>query len=98
MYIFDYLFIQIGRVDGVILLNWRDSALERQIEYASKLGEIGIDAAMTELDNFRRNVIQVAEYFDYKQMLYVVRGRVSFVLVRLRFKPITVQRPLTTMP
>ena len=30
-----------------------------------------------ELRNFRRNVIPVAEYFDYKQLLYVVSKFVS---------------------
>ena len=63
---------QIGRLDGVILLNWDDSTLERQIEYGVKMGEIEFEAAKAELRNFRRNVIPVAEYFDYKQLLYVV--------------------------
>ena len=37
--------IQIGRLDGVILLNWDDSTLERQIEYGVKMGEIEFEAA-----------------------------------------------------
>ena len=56
----------------MILLNWDDSTLERQIEYGVKMGEIEFEAAKAELRNFRRNVIPVAEYFDYKQLLYVV--------------------------
>ena len=36
---------QIGRLDGVILLNWDDSTLERQIEYGVKMGEIEFEAA-----------------------------------------------------
>ena len=56
----------------MILLNWDDATLERQIEYGVKMGEIELEAAKAELRNFRRNVIPVAEYFDYKQLLYVV--------------------------
>jgi hypothetical protein len=59
-------------VDGVILLNWQDSTLEKQIEYGAKIGEIELGQARSELGNFRRNAIPVAEYFDYKQLLYVV--------------------------
>ena len=71
---------QIGRLDGVILLNWDDSTLERQIEYGVKMGEIEFEAAKAELRNFRRNVIPVAEYFDYKQLLYVVSRRLLFIV------------------
>ncbi len=56
----------------MILLNWQDSTLETQIEYGAKIGEIELEAAKNELSNFKRNVIPVAEYFDYKQLLYVV--------------------------
>ena len=47
-------------------------SLERQIEYGARLGEIELDTARLELKNFRKYVIPVAEYFDYKQLLYVV--------------------------
>ena len=63
---------KIGRCDGVIMLNWLDMTLERQIEYGARLGEIDLDLAKIELRNFRRHVIPVCEYFDYKQLLYVV--------------------------
>lgn len=76
---------QIGRLDGVILLNWDDSTLERQIEYGVKMGEIEFEAAKAELRNFRRNVIPVAEYFDYKQLLYVV-SRFRFSDFRFQMK------------
>ena len=70
----DYL-EKIGRLDGVILLDWLDITLERQIEYGAKEGQIDLDQAKLELRNFRKNVIPGAEYFDYKQLLYVVRRR-----------------------
>ncbi len=66
------MYVQIGRIDGVILLNWTLTSLERQIEYGARQGEIDLEMAKIELRNFRRNVIPVAEYFDYKQLLYVV--------------------------
>ena len=71
--IFVYVCLQIGRLDGVILLDWLDITLERQIEYGSKEGQIDLDMAKLELRNFRKNVIPGAEYFDYKRLLYVVR-------------------------
>ena len=36
------------------------------------MGGIDIDAAKTELKAFKKHVIPVAEYFDYKRLLYVV--------------------------
>ncbi len=63
---------KIGRIDGVILLNWTLVSLERQIEYGARLGEIDLEMAKVELRNFKKNVVPVAQYFDYKQLLYVV--------------------------
>ena len=56
----------------MILLNWTVNTLERQVEYGARQGEIDLEQAKTELRNFRQNVLPVAEYFDYKQLLYVV--------------------------
>jgi len=64
----------VGRVDGVILLNWHLNTLERQIEYGAQLGEVTLAVAKVELGNFKKHVIPVAEFFDYKQLLYLVTG------------------------
>lgn len=64
----------VGRVDGVILLNWHLNTLERQIEYGAQLGEVELAAAKVELGNFKKHVIPVAEFFDHKQMLHLVTG------------------------
>lgn len=69
----DYL-ERVGRCDGVILINWQDDTLSQQIEYGSQIGEISLEQAKLELSNFRKHVIPVAEYFDYKQLLYVIQG------------------------
>ena len=67
----DYLG-RVGRVDGAILLNWHDEALEAQIEYGAKEGRIKLAEAKDELRHFKRHVIPVAEFFDFKELLYVV--------------------------
>ena len=64
----------VGRVDGVILLNWHLNTLERQIEYGAQLGEVELAAAKVELGNFKKHVIPVAEFFDHKQILHLVTG------------------------
>ncbi len=56
----------------MILLNWTLSSLERQIEYGARLGEIDLDLAKIEFRNFRENGQAIANYYDYKQLLYVV--------------------------
>ena len=64
----------IGKVDGVILLNWREETLQRQIEYGAQLGEVDLSVAKLELSNFKKHGIPVAEFFDHKQMLHPVAG------------------------
>lgn len=64
----------VGRVDGVILINWHLYTLERQIQNGSKQGLINLAAAHLELDSFKRHVIPVAEFFDSKQILHLVTG------------------------
>ncbi|XP_023340810.1 adenylate kinase isoenzyme 5 [Eurytemora carolleeae] len=64
----------VGRLDGVILLNWTEKTLQTQIEYGAKFGQVVYDVAKLELANFRQHVLPVAEYFDYKHLLYVIPG------------------------
>merc|ERR1719411_1713601 len=64
----------VGRVDGVILINWHLYTLERQIQNGAKQGLINLAAAHSELDSFKRHVIPVAEFFDSKQILHLVTG------------------------
>ena len=62
----------LGKIDGVILLNWHLQTLERQIEYGAQLGEVELASAKVELGNFKKHVLPVAEFFDSKQMLHLV--------------------------
>lgn len=61
-------------VNGVILVAWRQEALERQIDFGAQLGHVIIELARMELHNFYRNVMPVAEYFDQSGMLLEVNG------------------------
>ena len=63
---------RLERVDGVILINWHDEAIKAQIEYGAKEGQIQLQAAKAELRHYKKHVISVAQYFDFKQLLYVV--------------------------
>ena len=63
---------RLERVDGVILINWHDEAIKAQIEYGAKEGQIQLEAAKAELRHYKKHVISVAQYFDFKQLLYVV--------------------------
>ena len=62
----------VGRIDGVILLNWHEEAVQAQIEYGASEGQVELEAARAEWKHFKKHVIPVAEYFDFKQLLYVV--------------------------
>ncbi|KAL7294112.1 hypothetical protein TKK_0012143 [Trichogramma kaykai] len=61
-------------VNGVILVAWKQEVLERQIEYGAQLGQVIIELARMELQNFYKNVMPVAEYFDQSEMLIMVNG------------------------
>ncbi|XP_018571141.1 adenylate kinase isoenzyme 5 [Anoplophora glabripennis] len=61
-------------VQGVILISWRKKVLERQIDYGAKLGQVVLSLARMELNNFYKNVIPVAEYFDQSNMLISING------------------------
>lgn len=59
-------------MNGVVLVSWRQEILERQIDYGAQLGHVILGLARMELQNFYRNVMPVAEYFDQSGMLIAV--------------------------
>ncbi|XP_055589082.1 adenylate kinase isoenzyme 5 [Uranotaenia lowii] len=61
-------------INGVILISWRQSILQRQIDYGAKLGHVVLSLAKMELENFFKNVMPVADYFDQSDMLIAVNG------------------------
>lgn len=63
---------QIRTVNGVVLISWRQKVLEKQIDYGAKLGQVVLSLARMELNNFYKNVMPVAEYFDQSNMLVSV--------------------------
>lgn len=63
---------QIQVVNGVILISWRQSVLQKQIDYGAKLGHVVLSLAKMELENFFKNVMPVADYFDQSDMLLAV--------------------------
>ncbi|XP_061708175.1 adenylate kinase isoenzyme 5 isoform X2 [Cydia pomonella] len=65
---------KIQTISGVVLVSWRQRVLERQIEYGARLGHVVLSLARMELNNFYRNVMPVAEYFDQSGMLIAVNG------------------------
>lgn len=69
---FSTLIFQIQVVNGVILISWRQSILQKQIDYGAKLGHVVLSLAKMELDNFFKNVMPVADYFDQSDMLVAV--------------------------
>ncbi|XP_041566498.1 uncharacterized protein LOC108141684 isoform X2 [Drosophila elegans] len=68
------LTIWIQVVNGVILISWRQSVLQKQIDYGAKLGHVVLSLAKMELENFFKNVMPVADYFDQSDMLLAVNG------------------------
>lgn len=63
---------QIGVVSGVILVSWRQAVLQKQIDYGAKLGHVVLSLAKMELENFFKNVMPVADYFDQSDLLLAV--------------------------
>lgn len=53
-------------------MSWRQKVLERQIDYGAKLGQVVLSLAKMELENFYKNVMPVADYFDQSGMLISV--------------------------
>lgn len=56
----------------MILIAWRQSLLERQIDYGAKLGHVILSLARMELANFYQNVTPVTDFFDQRGMLIAV--------------------------
>lgn len=46
--------------------------LQKQIDYGAKLGHVVLSLAKMELENFFKNVMPVADYFDQSDMLLAV--------------------------
>ena len=46
--------------------------LQKQIDYGAKLGHVVLSLAKMELENFFKNVMPVADYFDQSDMLMAV--------------------------
>lgn len=67
-----FYYFQIQVVNGAILISWRQKVLERQIDYGAKLGQVVLSLARMELNNFFKNVMPVADYFDQSNMLIAV--------------------------
>ena len=59
-------------MDGVILLDWSDHSLERQIQLGTKTGAIDPELARYELNNYRANIIPVAQFFSQQGHLNIV--------------------------
>lgn len=59
-------------VNGAILISWRQKILEKQIDYGAKLGQVVLSLARMELNNFYKNVMPVADYFDQSNLLISV--------------------------
>lgn len=69
---------QITVVSGVVLVSWRQAVLQKQIDYGAKLGHVVLSLAKMELENFFKNVMPVADYFDQSDLLLAVSA--AFVL------------------
>lgn len=65
-------FDKIKRVDGVILLDWSDRSLQRQVELGTKEKKIDPQVARFELENYKSNIIAVADFFDQQGYLHLV--------------------------
>lgn len=58
------IYFQIQVINGVLLISWRQAVLQKQIDYGAKLGHVVLSLAKMELENFFKNVMPVADYFD----------------------------------
>lgn len=59
-------------INGVILVSWRQAVLQKQIDYGARLGHVVLSLAKMELENFFKNVMPVADYYDQSDMLIAV--------------------------
>lgn len=71
---FDWILssLQIQVINGIILISWRKTVLQKQIDYGAKLGHVVLSLAKMELENFFKNVMPVADYFDQSELLVAV--------------------------
>ena len=72
---------QVNLLDAVILLDWSDRSLEKQVKLGAKTGDINPDLARVEITNYRSNIIPIAHFFDQQSNLHVVNSYFTFLLV-----------------
>ncbi|KAL1458524.1 hypothetical protein WDU94_008666 [Cyamophila willieti] len=77
---------KIKTISKVILIAWRQSLLERQINYGAKLGHVILSLARMELANFYQNVTPVTDFFDQRGMLIAVNGERNPIEVYADFR------------
>lgn len=65
--------LQIQVISGGILISWRQSVLQKQIDYGAKLGHVVLSLAKMELENFYKHVMPVADFLDQSDLLMPVR-------------------------
>ena len=70
--VFNFILLKVGRCDGVIWLKWSKQALLRQVHYGSKMGQIKLNYAKNEFNDYFQYEDVLVEHFDRKKMLYLV--------------------------
>lgn len=70
----------------MVLISWRQSVLQKQIDYGVKLGHVVLSLAKMELDNFFKNVMPVADYYDQSNLLFAVCFDNSYRLPKAYFR------------
>ena len=68
-------------INGIILISWRQTILQRQIDHGARLGHVVLSLAKMELENFFKNVMPVADYFDHSNMLLAVSEVLAVAVV-----------------
>lgn len=63
---------QIQVLNGVVLISWRQTVLQKQIDYGVSLQQVVLSLARMELDIFFQHTMAVAEYYDQSHMLVAV--------------------------
>lgn len=66
-------------INGVVLISWRQTVLQKQIDYGVKLGHVVLSLAKMELDNFFKNVMPVADYYDQSNLLFAVCIHAAYI-------------------
>lgn len=73
-------------MDGIVLLDWSDRSLERQIQMGAKTGGIDVELARYEMNNYRANIIPVAQFFSQQGHLSIV-SNISLFQCFISFLP-----------